>query len=79
MKLGLSSILTIIFVIAKLAKVISWSWWLVFAPTIVSLSLLFGVMATTLVFAVVLAYGERKGHLPNGTLERTVSAFKGSR
>jgi ATP/ADP translocase len=79
MKLGLSSILTIIFVIAKLMKVIGWSWWLVFAPTIVSLSLLFSVMGATLIFAVLLAYGERKGHLPNGTLERAAKALKGSR
>lgn len=32
MKIGLSGILTIIFVIAKLAGVIDWSWWWVFSP-----------------------------------------------
>lgn len=32
MKLGFLSLLTIIFVIAKLVHVINWSWWLVFAP-----------------------------------------------
>lgn len=30
--LGLPSILTIIFVIAKLFGVVDWSWWLVFSP-----------------------------------------------
>ena len=37
--LGLSSILTIIFVVAKLFGIINWSWWLVFLPTIISVGL----------------------------------------
>ena len=37
--IGLSSILTIIFVVAKLFGVIDWSWWLVFAPTIVAVTI----------------------------------------
>ncbi len=28
-------VLTIIFVIAKILKLITWSWWLVFTPTII--------------------------------------------
>lgn len=34
---GLSTILTVIFVIAKLVGVIEWSWWIVFLPTIIPL------------------------------------------
>ena len=34
-KLGLVSILTIIFVVAKLFGLIAWSWWLVFSPILV--------------------------------------------
>ncbi|MBO0473255.1 hypothetical protein JZO86_06015 [Enterococcus ureasiticus] len=34
-KLGLVSILTIIFVVAKLFGLIAWSWWLVFSPVLV--------------------------------------------
>ena len=30
--LGLGSILTIIFVLAKLGGYVAWSWWVVFAP-----------------------------------------------
>lgn len=41
MKIGFFNILTIIFVIAKLAGAITWSWWLVFAPTILSVGLVF--------------------------------------
>lgn len=32
-------ILTVIFVIAKLAAVINWSWWLVLAPSIIGAAL----------------------------------------
>lgn len=36
---SLSSILTIIFVIAKLVGLIDWSWWLVLLPSIISVGL----------------------------------------
>lgn len=49
--MGLSSVLTIIFVLAKLAGFISWSWWLVFAPVLVSFTI--GILI--LVFAMVVA------------------------
>lgn len=39
MKIGFLNLLTVIFVIAKLANVINWSWWLVFSPTIVAVIL----------------------------------------
>ena len=34
--LGFVSILTIIFVIAKLLGVVKWSWWVVFSPMLLS-------------------------------------------
>ena len=37
--IGLSGILTIIFVIAKLLGVVNWSWWLVFAPVFIQLGI----------------------------------------
>lgn len=37
--LGLSSVLTIIFVVLKLVGVIDWSWWLVLLPTLISVGL----------------------------------------
>lgn len=42
--LGISNILTIIFIILKLCHVINWSWWIVFIPTI----LLFGIPVLTI-------------------------------
>ena len=49
--LGLCSILTIIFVIAKLLGYINWSWWLVFLPVIIS----WGIVLLILIFAMILA------------------------
>lgn len=41
------NLLTLVFVVCKLAGVIAWSWWLVFLPTIISVG--FGlIMLTTL-------------------------------
>lgn len=39
MKIGFLGLLTLIFVVCKLAGVIQWSWWLVFAPIIFSVVL----------------------------------------
>lgn len=41
MKVGFFSLLTLIFVIAKIFGYIDWSWWLVFTPTIVGFVLFF--------------------------------------
>lgn len=49
--LSLSSILTIIFVIAKLFGVINWSWWLVLLPSIISVGL--WVLLIVVVFIIV--------------------------
>jgi hypothetical protein len=37
MKVGFLNLLTLIFVVAKLLHFINWSWWLVFAPTLISI------------------------------------------
>ncbi len=47
--ISLSSILTIIFVIAKLTGVIDWSWWIVFLPTIITIGLAIIFMAVLLI------------------------------
>jgi hypothetical protein len=41
-------LLTLIFVIAKLAGVITWSWWLVFLPVLIVPVLLVGFIAVAL-------------------------------
>lgn len=52
--LGLTHILTIIFVIAKILEYIDWSWWLVLLPSIISVGLwlviwLIGIIAIIVV------------------------------
>ena len=51
--ISLSSILTIIFVVAKLMGVIDWSWWIVFAPTIIAVSLSVLLLMILLTIAVI--------------------------
>lgn len=50
--LGFCSILTIIFVIAKLFGLIQWSWWLVFSPTLLSIGLGIFIMFIAFIIAV---------------------------
>ena len=51
--ISLSSILTIIFVVAKLMGIIDWSWWIVFAPTIIAVSLSVLLLMILLTIAVI--------------------------
>lgn len=52
----LANILTIVFVIAKLAGVVGWSWWWVFSPLWVSVLLVIGILLLVLGFAAVGAF-----------------------
>lgn len=45
MSVGFLGLLTIVFVIAKLAGYISWSWWLVFTPTFIGILLAMAMVA----------------------------------
>ncbi|MBO1096776.1 hypothetical protein FQS90_09600 [Enterococcus casseliflavus] len=47
--LGFLSILTLIFVVAKLFGVIAWSWWLVFTPVLIGV----GITILILIIAVI--------------------------
>ena len=49
--LGFLSILTLIFVVAKLFGVIAWSWWLVFTPVLIGA----GLTVLILIIAVIAA------------------------
>ena len=50
---GLASILTIIFVIAKLWGVIDWSWWLVFLPILIGISIFLGIILVLFLIVVI--------------------------
>ncbi len=43
-RIGLCSILTIIFVIAKIMGYITWSWWMVFSPIWIPLSIIMTIV-----------------------------------
>lgn len=49
--MGLSSWLTIIFVIAKITGYITWSWWLVFSPVLIVLGLILFFLAVAVLIA----------------------------
>lgn len=49
---------TIVFVVLKLADVIDWSWWWVFSPLILTVSLV--VLATLVVAATIIAIEDKK-------------------
>lgn len=56
----ISTILFTVFLILKLAGVITWSWWCVTAPLWVPLVLIFGVMAVVLFLGLVVAVLESR-------------------
>lgn len=53
--LGLSGTLTVLFVLLKVFKVVTWSWWLVFLPVIISTGLVLIFLSLALLFAILAA------------------------
>lgn len=51
--LGFTSILTLIFVIAKLFGIIDWSWWICLLPTIISTGLGILLFLICLIIAII--------------------------
>ena len=54
--IGFLNFLTLIFVAAKLFGAITWSWWLVFLPTIVSAGLVLLILIG--LFGLIIKYGD---------------------
>ena len=55
--IGLSSVLTIVFVVLKLVGVIDWSWWWVFSPTLINVGLAIIVIS---IYAIYIAHDAKK-------------------
>lgn len=55
--IGFSSLLQLTFIILKLCKVISWSWWWVLSPTWIGIAL---VMLICIVFGIIAGYAKWK-------------------
>lgn len=60
--MGIAEVLTIVFVVLKLTDVITWSWWLVLLPAILSFSLyaMIGLVKLGLVLIAVVAVKRRR-------------------
>lgn len=50
--LGLSSVLTVIFVVLKLVGVIDWSWWWIFSPLLIDIGLAVIILAIYAIYVV---------------------------
>jgi len=60
--MGIVEVLTIVFVVLKLTNVITWSWWLVLLPAILSFSLyaIIGLVKLGMVLIAVVAVKRRE-------------------
>ena len=60
--MGIAEVLTIVFVVLKLTNVITWSWWLVLLPAILSFSLyaMIGLVKLGMVLITVVAVKRRQ-------------------
>lgn len=56
LNLGFAGLLTLIFVIAKLVGLVSWSWWLVFCPLMISFAVVSFLMLAALAIVAIGAY-----------------------
>lgn len=60
--MGIAEVLTIIFIVLKLTEVITWSWWLVLLPAIISFSIYVLILLVKLgvIMVTVVAMKKRK-------------------
>lgn len=59
--IGFTGLLTIVFITLKLTHVITWSWWWVLSPVLISAGVLVLIVAVILVLALVLPDRDRNG------------------
>ncbi|MFJ5766561.1 MULTISPECIES: transmembrane Fragile-X-F protein [unclassified Lysinibacillus] len=60
--MGVAEVLTIVFIVLKLTEVITWSWWLVLLPSIISFSIyvLIVLVKIAIVIATIMTVKKRK-------------------
>ncbi|AVK85427.1 transmembrane Fragile-X-F protein [Lysinibacillus sp. B2A1] len=51
--MGIAEVLTVVFIVLKLTDVISWSWWLVLLPAIISFSIYIFILVVKLIMVVI--------------------------
>jgi len=50
---GIAEVLTVVFIVLKLTDVISWSWWLVLLPAIISFSIYIIILVVKLIMVII--------------------------
>ena len=58
--MGFTELLTLIFVVAKIAGLISWSWWLVLLPEIIAMAVYLFLILLTLIVPILDYIDEKK-------------------
>ncbi|MFJ7661907.1 transmembrane Fragile-X-F protein [Lysinibacillus sp. NPDC097162] len=60
--MGVAEVLTIVFIVLKLTEVITWSWWIVLLPSIISFSIyvLILLVKVAIVMATIMTVKKRK-------------------
>jgi len=51
--MGIAEVLTVVFIVLKLTDVISWSWWLVLLPAIISFSIYIIILVVKLIMVII--------------------------
>lgn len=51
--MGIAEVLTVVFIVLKLTDVISWSWWLVLLPAIISFSIYIIILVVKLIIVII--------------------------
>ena len=57
---GFVGLLQLVFIVLKLCNIITWSWWAVLLPTIISVGL-FVVVILAIIIIALLPFGNKKG------------------
>jgi len=59
-EMGMAEVLTIVFVLLKLTDIITWSWWLVLLPALLSFSLYVIIIVVKLIMVMVAVFAVKK-------------------
>ena len=56
---SIASILTIIFVIAKILGLVTWSWWICFLPLIIAAGLMLVIIFISIILGIIVTFLDR--------------------
>lgn len=70
--MGIAEVLTIVFVLLKLTDIITWSWWLVLLPALLSFSLYVIIIVVKLIMVLVAVFAVKKQRRGKIKMKRVV-------